>query len=250
MPNDSDLNNKIGGGSDDVIVFTDVGKIYEPQKTVALTGATFSVERGEFLCLVGPSGEGKTTILKLIAGLEAPTSGNIERPDHVAMSFQSAALLPWLSVSDNIALGLRAAHTPQKIVEEIVRKHTEMMHISELKDKRPAELSGGQAQRVGIARALAVDPVVLLLDEPFSALDAKTTAELHDDIIAIWRQTHKTIVMVSHVIEEAVSLADRVLLIKKGRVAEEFPINLPYPRREQGEAFLREVQRIRKEFFK
>jgi len=251
MPNVSDLNNSASGaGTTAIVAFSTVRKIYEPQKTAALSGATFSVERGEFICLVGPSGEGKTTILKLIAGLEAPTSGKITRPAKVAMSFQSAALLPWLSVFENIALGLRTWDIPEKELVETVRRYIAMMELGDIEEKRPPELSGGQAQRVGIARALAVDPDVLLLDEPFSALDAKTTAELHDDIIAIWRKTRKTIIMVSHIIEEAVSLSDRVLLIKKGAVAQEFPINLPYPRREQGEAFLRDVSRIRKEFFR
>ncbi len=248
MPSDSNSNNIPSGP--EIITFSKVGKIYEPQGTVALSSVTLAVERGEFLCLVGPSGEGKTTILKLIAGLEAPTAGTLMKPARVAMAFQSAALLPWLSVYENIAFGLRAQGTPEKAVEAKVREQVALMGLLGLEEKRPPELSGGQAQRVGIARALAVNPEVLLLDEPFSALDAKTTAELHDDIIAIWKKTRTTIVMVSHIIEEAVSLADRVLLIKKGAAAAEFPIDLPYPRREQGEAFLHDVARIRREFFK
>jgi len=122
--------------------------------------------------------------------------------------------------------------------------------MHEFENKYPGDLSGGQRQRVGIARALAIDPHVLLLDEPFSALDAKTTAELHDDIISVWHSTKKTIVLVSHLIEEAVSLASRVILMKDGTIANEFKIDLPYPRREQGAEFMSRVQHIRKEFFK
>ncbi len=116
--------------------------------------------------------------------------------------------------------------------------------------KLPRELSGGQAQRVGIARALAVDPEVLLLDEPFSALDVKMAHVLHEDLLRIWRETNKTIIMVSHNIEEAVSLADRVLLVREGRIAAEWPITLPYPRREQAAGFMHDVAAIRREFFK
>ena len=123
------------------------------------------------------------------------------------------------------------------------------MGLTNFAQKLPSELSGGQRQRVGIARALAVNPEVLLLDEPFSALDAKTTSELHADLIKIWKETGKTIVMVSHLIEEAVSLSSKILLVKNKTIAHEFAINFPYPRREQQENFMSEVTKIRKEFF-
>jgi NitT/TauT family transport system ATP-binding protein len=126
----------------------------------------------------------------------------------------------------------------------------ELVKISEFARKYPRALSGGQRQRIGIARALAVDPQVLLLDEPFSALDAKTTHELHEDLLHIWRTTGTTIVMVSHLIEEAVSLADRVMLMRAGTIVHEYPIALPRPRREQAGAFERQVGVIRKEFFR
>ena len=227
-----------------------ISKIYEHPHTVALHDVTLEVKKAEFVCIVGPSGEGKSTLLKLIAGLEEPTSGIIVRPEKVSMVFQNAALFPWLTVFENIALGLRAQKKQEHEIHIAVHKNLSMVRLDGLEHKLPRELSGGQAQRVGIARALAVDPEVLLLDEPFSALDPKTTFELHEDILKIWRDTKKTIIMVSHIVEEAVSLADRIMLIKNGKVAQEFTIALPYPRREQATSFMHEVQQIHKEFFK
>ena len=224
--------------------------LYPQEKQPALHQVSFAIARGEFVCLIGASGGGKTTVLKLIAGLESPTSGTITKPAEVAMSFQLGALFPWLSVFENVALGLRARNESQdKIVREVDRQ-LRLVNMLAFKDKYPVDLSGGQRQRVGIARALAVDPAVLLLDEPFSALDVVTTAELHDDLVRIWRETKKTIVMVSHLVEEAVSLADRVILMRSGTVAEVFKIDLAYPRREQEAAFAHDVQKIRREFFK
>lgn len=243
MHNISDLNNM------NVIEFKQVGKMYPQERVPAVHDVSFSVTEGEFLCLIGPSGCGKTTILKLIAGLESPTTGTILKPDKVAMTFQNGALFPWQSAFENTALGLRGKGMGENEIAHTVERELRAMGILALHDKYPADLSGGQRQRVGIARALAVDPAVLLLDEPFSALDPKTTAELHDDIIRISQSTKKTIVMVSHLIEEAVSLADRVILVREGTVDSEYPILLPYPRREN-DGFHHDVMRIRKEFFK
>ncbi len=231
------------------IEFKGVGKIYPQEVRPALRNVSFSVAEGEFLCIVGPSGCGKTTVLKLIAGLEAPTTGEIIKPERVAMSFQLGALFPWLTVFENVALGLRERNIREEAIAHAVERELRAVGMLALHDKYPAELSGGQRQRVGIARALAVDPAVLLLDEPFSALDPKTTAELHEDVLKIWRETKKTIVMVSHLIEEAVSLADRVLLMRNGTIDSEYRVTLPYPRRES-EGFHRDVMKIRKEFFK
>ncbi len=233
-----------------VIAFERVGKRYSGEHAPTLHDISFTVGEGEFVCLVGASGCGKTTMLKLIAGLEEPTVGSILKPEKVAMAFQFAALFPWLTVFDNVALGLRQTDLSEDRIVRTVDSELDMLGMLAFRGKYPAELSGGQRQRVGIARALAVDPAVLLLDEPFSALDPKTTAELHDDIIKIWRSTKKTIVMVSHLIEEAVSLADRVILMREGTIDSQYPISLPYPRREMGEGFMHDVQKIRKEFFK
>ena len=233
-----------------IIEFKDVSKTYPGETKPALYGVSFGITQGEFVCIIGNSGGGKTTILKLIAGLETPTKGAIKKPAMVAMSFQLGALFPWLSVFENVALGLREKKMPEEAIVRAVDHQLRMLNMFAYKDKFPADLSGGQRQRVGIARALAVDPAVLLLDEPFSALDPVTTAELHDDIMQIWRETKKTIVMVSHVIEEAVSLADRVILVREGTVDQIFKIDLAYPRREQESAFAHDVQRIRREFFR
>jgi len=165
------------------------------------------------------------------------------------MVFQSGALFPWLNVFENVALGLRAKNVDDKKVEIICDKYIEMAGLAGFEEKFPHELSGGQKQRVGLARALAVEPKVLLLDEPFSALDTGTTEELHKDLIKIWQQTKKTIVMVSHSIEEAVTLADRIMLMKAGVVEKTFSITLPRPRREQESDFMHDVQTIRKKFF-
>jgi NitT/TauT family transport system ATP-binding protein len=232
-----------------IIEFKNVGKLYPGEKSPALHDVSFSVASGEFVCLIGASGGGKTTTLKLIAGLETPTTGTITKPEIVAMSFQLGALFPWLTVFENVALGLRAKKTPEETIVRTVDHQLRLVNMFEFKNKYPVDLSGGQRQRVGIARALAVDPAVLLLDEPFSALDVMTTAELHDDLVRIWRETKKTIVMVSHLVEEAVSLADRVILMKGGTIQEVFKIDLAYPRREQEAAFAHDVQHIRRVFF-
>jgi NitT/TauT family transport system ATP-binding protein len=246
----------------DIIELQKVGKRFFGEKAPAVHDVSFSVQEGEFVCLVGPSGCGKTTILKLIAGLEEKTTGAITKPAAVAMTFQSAALLPWLTVFENVALGLRQPRRPAGVgiptsgqagasgnIAHAVDRELRAVDMLTMHDKYPADLSGGQRQRVGIARALAVEPAVLLMDEPFSALDPKTTAELHDDLLKIWHETKKTIVMVSHLIEEAVSLADRVILMREGTIDQIFPIDLPYPRRES-EHFHREVMKIRREFFR
>ena len=233
----------------EIISFQNVSKTYEGESHAALQHVSLSVQQGEFVCFIGASGCGKSTVLKLMAGLEQPTEGVIEKPERVALSFQFAALFPWLTVYENVALGLRESNMTDEMINRMVQRELRAMHIHELAQKYPADLSGGQRQRVGIARALAVDPHVLLLDEPFSALDAKTTAELHDDLIALWRSTKKTIVLVSHLIEEAVSLSDRVILMKEGSIVHEYPVDLPYPRREN-QGYHDEVMKIRRDFFK
>ena len=233
-----------------IIVFKNVSKIYQHEQKWAVHSVSLSVNAGEFVSVIGPSGCGKTTLLKMIAGIESASTGDVVRPQDVAMTFQLGALFPWLTVFENAAFGLRARGIHGSKLMREVDTQLNAMNMLEFRDKYPSDLSGGQRQRVGIARALAVSPSVLLLDEPFSALDAKTIAGLHDDILAVWRETKKTIIMVSHLIEDAVALAERVILMKDGAIVKEFPITLSHPRHEQGALFMHDVVEIRKEFFR
>ncbi len=232
-----------------IIRFSNVSLRYPDEKTLSLENISFSVDQGEFVCIVGPSGCGKSTVLKLISRLEKPTEGEVFTPTRVSMAFQGGALFPWLTVYDNVAFGLRAKGLREQYVHKIVERDLVLMQMNDFAQKYPGDLSGGQRQRVGIARALAVEPDVLLLDEPFSALDPKITHELHEDFVALWKHKKITIVLVSHLIEEAVSLADRVLVMKQGAIADSFPIHLAYPRRENATGFMHDVSLIRREFF-
>ena len=237
------------------IILKNVNKIYLGSKKPAVSNFNLEVKNGEFLCLIGPSGCGKSTILKLIAGLEQPTSGEIEKPGNVGMVFQSGALLPWLTVEENIAFPLYAKGMKKEKAEDLTNKYIRMVSLGEFKLKYPRELSGGQKQRVGIARALAIEPEVLLLDEPFSALDPITTDELHNYLLKIWEETHKTIVMVSHSIEEAILLSDRIVIMKQGQIKEIINIDLQrsYPnknfsgqtRNDESKEFLKILDKIK-----
>ncbi len=220
------------------------------EKSPVLHDVSFSIDQGEFVCIVGPSGCGKSTLLRFLAGLEKETGGSVVRPQNISMVFQAGALMPWLSVYDNVAFGLREKMTDESAKKHIIERELNMLHIHELSAKYPSELSGGQRQRVGIARALAVEPDLLLLDEPFSALDPKTTVDLHEDLLALWKHKKITIVMISHSIEESVSLADLIIVMKAGRIDSEIKITLPYPRHEQAEAFMHHVHEVRDAFFK
>ncbi len=232
-----------------IIVFHHVSKMYDGGRAAALSDISLTVESGSFVCIVGPSGCGKSSVLKIIAGLDVQSAGEVQKPRDVAMVFQSGALLPWLTVFENISFGLKSKDFAQRHIELETSKYLEMMGLRDYATKYPRELSGGQRQRVGIARALAVKPETLLLDEPFSALDTVTTDELHKDLLKIWKETGQTIVMVSHSIEEAVTLAEKIILMEAGKVKSEFTITLPRPRREQEAGFMHEVQAVRKMFF-
>ncbi len=200
---------------------------------------------GEFFCLVGPSGCGKSTILKLIGNIETPTSGNIEKPEEVSMVFQSGALLPWMSVEENVSLVNKVKGLSSLKVEEQTAKYLRMVDLETFRFRYPRELSGGQRQRVGIARALAVEPKVLLLDEPFSALDPVTTDELHKYLLKVWQETKKTIVMVSHLVEEAVLLSDRIAVMEQGKIKEIVDVNLKRPRNDESKEFLQVLDKVK-----
>ncbi len=203
----------------------------------AIKDLSLEVMEGEFFCLVGPSGCGKSTLLKMIAAVEQPTSGTVTKPADISMVFQSGALLPWLNVEDNVGFGLKMKNTAKTEIKEKVAKYLALINLTGFNSKYPRELSGGMRQRVGIARALAVNPKVLLLDEPFSALDALTTTELHRDLLKIWQETKITIIMVSHLLEEAILLADRIGVMTKGNLRGILDVSLPRPRQLKSEDF-------------
>jgi NitT/TauT family transport system ATP-binding protein len=195
---------------------------------------SLDVARSEFVCLVGASGCGKSTLLKLIAGLDHPTRGTIEvNAGRTTMLFQEAALFPWLTAQKNVELALRLRGVPKKQRRDRVAALIDLVHLSGFGDKRPHELSGGMRQRVALARALAQDADVLLMDEPFGALDAITRDLLHDELERVWQETGVTIVFVTHNVREAVRLGDRVLLLtsRPGRIAESFDVPFERPRR-------------------
>jgi NitT/TauT family transport system ATP-binding protein len=207
---------------------------------LALDRIDLDVHPGEFLCIVGPSGCGKSTLLHLIAGLQKPTSGRIAMDgDRVTapgtdriLIFQEHGLFPWLTVGQNVEFGMKMKGLSKAEREDRTRHYLRLVHLSQFKDSRPHQLSGGMRQRVALARALATEPDVLLMDEPFAALDAQTRDMLHDELEKIWAETGRTIVFVTHNVREAVRLGDRVALMsfRPGRVKKEFLVDLPRPR--------------------
>jgi ABC-type nitrate/sulfonate/bicarbonate transport system ATPase subunit len=227
------------------IVFTNVKKSYEMPPNYVVHDLSLTVNEGEFFCLVGASGCGKSTVLKMMAGIEQPSSGTLVKPDHVGMVFQSYALLPWLTVDQNVAFAARMRKFDEPKVRGLTERYLKMVHLEAFAQKYPREMSGGQRQRVGIARALAVESEVLLMDEPFSALDPMICEQIYIDLLEIWRITKKTIVMVSHHFEEAVTLADRIGLMKDGHLKEIVEIKTPRPRNEDQPTFMPLVKQIR-----
>jgi NitT/TauT family transport system ATP-binding protein len=231
---------------DDPIVFNKVKKSYDDTSPeVAVHDFTLSIHQGEFFYLVGPSGCGKSTAIKMIAGILNQTSGTLTRPEHVGMVFQSGALLPWLTVEANVAFAGRMQGFGEEKTKHLAREYLHMVHLENYTKRYPRELSGGQRQRVGIARALMVESNVLLMDEPFSALDPLIVEELHKDLIEIWSKTKKTIVMVSHNFEEAVLLADRIGIMKEGKLMHVLTISLPRPRKDDPREFMEGIEKIR-----
>ncbi|MGZ4688763.1 MAG: ABC transporter ATP-binding protein [Acidimicrobiia bacterium] len=202
--------------------------------THALDRVTLDVARGEFVCLIGASGCGKSTLLNLVAGLDQPTSGTVTvRAKRTSLMFQESALFPWLTASGNIDLALRLDKVPKTERKSRVHELLELVHLEDFGDKRPHELSGGMRQRAALARALAQQADVLLMDEPFGALDAMTRDLLHDELEALWTRTGLTVLFVTHNVREAVRLGNRVVLLtsRPGRIAEEYPVGTGRPRR-------------------
>lgn len=222
-----------------------VEKIYEGRngKMIALNGVDFEIKENEFICVVGPSGCGKSTLLNIIAGLLEPTSGavyvdgkkvegtGIER----GVVFQQYALFPWLTVLQNVMFGLKLKGMPDAQAKEIAMKYIKMVQLEEFVHSYPKELSGGMKQRVAIARAYAAEPEVLLMDEPFGALDAQTRTQLQTELLATWEREKKTCFFITHDVEEAIILAQRVVIMsaRPGRIREIVEVNIPYPRTQE-----------------
>jgi NitT/TauT family transport system ATP-binding protein len=224
-----------GVTSPPAIDLVSVSKVYghAGNAVPALDTVSLAVAPREFLCLVGASGCGKTTLLNLIAGLDRPTAGRIEKRGRASLMFQEAALFPWLTARGNIELALKLRKVPRAQRRRRAGELLEMVHLADFDRKRPHELSGGMRQRVALARALAQDAEILLMDEPFGSLDAMTRDVLHDELERLWRETALTVVFVTHNVREAVRLGDRVVVLtsRPGRIASEITVDIPRPRR-------------------
>jgi ABC-type nitrate/sulfonate/bicarbonate transport system ATPase subunit len=247
----------VAASREPLIEISGVGHSYvsaRGETTRALGEVSLSVADGEFVCLLGPSGCGKTTLLNMIAGFVAPTAGTIrfggeavEGPSpQRGVVFQDYSLFPWLTVAENVAFGPRMARTSRS---ERSRQATELLDSVGLKEaarRYPSELSGGMKQRVAIARALATDPRVLLMDEPFAALDAMTRGALQAQLLEIHAAKRKTVIFVTHNIAEAIALATRIVVLtpNPGRIAEDIPVDLPLPRRRTSPGFAALYERL------
>ncbi|KJV08975.1 sulfonate ABC transporter ATP-binding protein [Elstera litoralis] len=223
---------------------TGVGRIFPGVRggapVTALQPTDLAIAKNDFITILGPSGCGKSTLLRIVAGLDRPTSGAVRLdgraidgpgPDR-GVVFQSYTLFPWLTVADNIAFGLREKGVPEAQRREIVASYVEKVGLKGFENHFPKQLSGGMQQRTAIARALANDPEILLLDEPFGALDNQTRSLMQELLLGIWERDRKTVLFVTHDIEEAIFLASRVIVMsaRPGRIKADVPVDLPHPR--------------------
>lgn len=230
------------GSDGPLLTLSGVGKSYNGD-TPAVADVTLSIERGSFVSLVGPSGCGKSTLLRLIAGLLPPSDGALswvgdDRPDDLGFVFQDATLLPWASAFDNVYLPLKLKGISRDDATDKVQEALTRVGLSDVPDRLPRELSGGMRMRVSIARALVTEPPVLLMDEPFAALDEFTREKLDDDLLTLWRDLGWTVIFVTHSVYESVYLSERILVMSNGsngsggtgRIADDIRIDAPYPR--------------------
>jgi len=224
------------------IIVSNVQKVFKTpdREVVALKDINLNIGKGEFVCLLGPSGCGKSTLLNAVAGFSLPSSGAISvegrtvtapGPDR-GMVFQEYALFPWMSVAQNIAFGLEVQGMGKKAIADKVDQLLDVLHLKDFRDRFPKDLSGGMRQRVAIARVLALDSPIMLMDEPFGALDALTRRNLQDELLRIWKAFGKTIIFVTHSIEESIYLADRIVVMtyRPGTVKRDEHVTLPRPR--------------------
>ena len=232
-----------------ILTIRDVSKTYTAQgrRTEALRGASLTVQRGEFVCLLGASGCGKSTLLRIAAGFEAPGSGQALMWDQPivgsapsrGMVFQDYGLFPWLSVRDNIGFGPKSRGRPAAEIRETARRYIDLVGLGRFADAYPHQLSGGMKQRVAIARVLANEAEMVLMDEPFGALDAMTRERLQDELLDLWTRTGLTVLFVTHAIEEAIFLADRIVMMSPGpgRIEAVHTVDLPRRRDVSSPAF-------------
>ncbi|KQH83722.1 sulfonate ABC transporter ATP-binding protein [Vibrio furnissii] len=228
------------------------------QRLNVLNNLNINLKAGKVLAIVGPSGCGKTTLLRLLAGLEEPDNGEVTigaQPVHGlgrerAVIFQEPRLLPWLSVLDNVSFGLEVQGVSKDKAREVARDTLRLVKLAEFERAWPGQLSGGMAQRVGIARALAVQPEILLLDEPLGALDAITKIKMQEELVRIWQEENITMILVTHDLEEAIYLADQVLILPKEQGVEpkQLDIDLPRPRERSQQDFVGLRQSLMTEF--
>lgn len=227
------------------LLIESVSKVYPTPKGsyTVLEGVDLTIAEGEFVCLIGHSGCGKSTLLNMVAGFNQPTTGEVKLQDKLVtqpgpdrmMVFQNYSLLPWKTAFENVYLSVNAVYPNKPKAEKvaIVEEHLAMVGLTEAANKKPAQLSGGMKQRVAIARALAIRPQILILDEPFGALDAITKEELQEELLKIWREHRLTVLMITHDIDEALFLADRVVMMTNGpaaKIGEILAIPFPRPR--------------------
>jgi NitT/TauT family transport system ATP-binding protein len=248
------------------IVVSNVGKVFKTAErdVVALQDINLEIPQGQFVCLLGPSGCGKSTLLNAIAGFAPPTSGSITADGQLVaapgpergMVFQEYALFPWMTVADNIAFGLEIKGMAKADIAAVVDQLLKMLSLQDFRNRFPKDLSGGMRQRVAIARVLALDSPIMLMDEPFGALDALTRRNLQDELLRLWAELKKTIIFVTHSIEEAIYLADRIVVMtyRPGTVKRDIIVELPRLRdpasaefnalkRELGQLVMEEQQR-------
>ena len=207
-------------------------------RVIALQDVNFSVAEGEFCCIVGPSGSGKTTMLRILAGLDRQSAGDAEiratvaRRPLTAMVFQEQSIFPWMTVEQNVGYGLQMHRVPAKERKPIVRDYIAKVGLSHFARAYPHQLSGGMKQRVSVARAFATDPQILLMDEPFASVDEQTRILLQEELLRVWEGTRKTVVYITHSIDEAIVLGDRVLVMsaRPGHIKAEVVVDLPRPR--------------------
>ncbi len=228
-----------------IVTFENVTFRYEPNEPIIAENISLELQPRTFTTIVGPSGGGKSTLLQLTVGLAKPLSGTVKNAARTRMVFQSGALLPWRTVYDNVMLGFTGLSLSKNERKERVRQELANLGLTDLSHAYPRDLSGGQRQRVGIARALVSDPELLLLDEPFSALDVETTQKLSEELLGIFASRPITVLMVSHNIEDAVLLADQVFVFAHKVIEHVIPVTLPRPRHATDPEFERLVKEIK-----